>query len=357
MCKASLDTCESSLQNLVRSSRQQNVRSSHGVCCATISKLRASYSSILLLVLVVSLMYSPTFSLAFNSQASAYSVTSLISRPLDVRLWQQDQFTIWTLERGSSPRHEIDTPFSIGTAIGKLHPSWITDVFYIGSGGTGSLEGQDQFGQNLIRSYNIFRNAVLQSSPNTKFDVKISLASPLGDAPRNPLQIMKLINSQVKVDGFSFDYWWKLRNYPSVYRSVISYAHSRGQFVVGGILYGSGNVLPGQDVAVSPLYQNQTKLTRSDLNVIKNMEQKFPSVGLVFLISSNPQNPGANYWMLTSTSNRERILRSQVTELAHMSVGYIYSVCNPLYPVYVAYDANRDGNMMSVINTTMSQVG
>ncbi|HKW03764.1 MAG TPA: hypothetical protein VJN71_00570, partial [Nitrososphaerales archaeon] len=176
--------------------------------------------------------------------------------------------------------------------------------------------------------------------------------------------IMKLINSQIHVDGFSFDFWWNLKGSFSVYaQNAISYAHSQGQFIAGSSLHSAANVYPSEDIALSGLGQDQSSLESQDINFIQAVRSQFGSaLPIVFHIASNPSSPppsGGNYWVSLTTAEREAEITSVVNEIfsnsSYSNVFYSYPVASPLYPVYVAYDANQDGNMLSVMNQTLTQ--
>ncbi|HKW03765.1 MAG TPA: hypothetical protein VJN71_00575 [Nitrososphaerales archaeon] len=279
--------------------------------------------------------------------SSAYNVTAIAKRPVIARLWQQSLVLAWTLGKTS------DTPSSIGIAIGQLVPSWVSEVIYIGApGGTGKLTS----GQ--IANYNSFRNAVKQYAPNCVFDVMISEATSRNTPPRNPVPIMETINSEISVNGFSFDYWWNLKQYPAIYESAINYAHSKGQFVAGASIHQISNVYPGEDIALSGIPSNLATLTTQDINFVQKVHvllgNQYP---VVFHIASNPLDANGRYWFKISTAQKEQEIASQVASIYTMGSGvsYLYSVVNPESQVDVSYDAFHDGSMMSVIANLMNK--
>lgn len=290
------------------------------------------------------------------SQAN-FNSNIIASRPVVARLWQQDQGIHWTLVNPTTGK-PVETPSSMGLAIGNLQPSWVSEVMYIGSpSGTGNINGTDQLGQNVIASYNTFRNEVLSQSPHTVFDIMISVA---GTPPRDPTPIMEAINSQIHVDGFSFDFWWNLKSYPNLYQNAIIYAHSQGQFIVGSSLHSVSNVYPGEDVALTGLDPNQNALNSQDIGFVNNVHNAYgDNIPVVFHITSNPGDPTGNYWVDNLTTfGRIAEVSSQVQSIYSLSCSsnamYQYSVANPLYPIDVAYDAAQDGNMMGNIQNLMN---
>ncbi|MHB8567563.1 MAG: hypothetical protein ACYC7D_13865 [Nitrososphaerales archaeon] len=265
-----------------------------------------------------------------TSLTSTGNIDAILKRIVLGRMYQQGS---WVLPG--------ETPTSVGQAIAKLDPTYVSGLIRLAS--TDTLSAQQ------IADYNTVRNIVLQTSPNAKFDVVLN-ANQYSSSQQIVSQ-MQAINSKIHVDIWFFDFFnVGYKSSPDTIEAAISYAHGQGQLISGNDF--GDQVPPGSDFAT--ITDNNFVLDLSQISSIKSTY----GIPVVVHLNNNPQNGPSTESCVFITDYSTAQRQSYVTQLAQgqASGGYLfmYDVFFPQCPVGTAYDATQDGSMYQTIQNLMS---
>jgi len=310
-------------------------------------KVRAGRSSTLTLaiVLAVVLIAAGAFAILYlrpmphhvgnggSTQTSLVIPSQILQRVVLARIYQG---ATWTLSG--------ETPQSVGSAIAKLDPTYVSGLIRLAS--------TDTLSQQQSNDYKTIRSIVLQTSPTAKFDVVLNAQQY--STPDQMLSQMRDINSKIHVDLWFFDFYYEGYSFsPQTIEAAIGYAHSQGQYV-GGNVWGK-NIPPGSDfVATDDGVPSQFSL---DLERVATLTTDYGIPVLVHL-NNNPQNGPSTESCVFMNDWSESQRASYVTSLAQGQGSggyrYMYNVFFPECPAGVAYDSLTDGSMFSTLTSLMS---
>lgn len=238
------------------------------------------------------------------------------------------------------------TPRSVGKALGRLEPTWVTGLerFAIG----------ERVTAREVSNYDTIRDTVRAAAPDAQFDIELNTLDY-----RTPAQIrtmMSRLRAKFGNDGWSMDFWtpaWDKR--PDVVRAAVAEAHEHGQWIGGNAFGWEGKpvVPPGSDFL--EVADSNFKL---DLEAVSRLAEQVP---VLFHLRNNPGHPsseGCVYIQRYTTAEREAYVRKRAAEQADTGFSFAYPVFFPTCQIksgLAAFDSTRDGSMLDTIEGLMQR--
>jgi hypothetical protein len=244
-----------------------------------------------------------------------------------------------------------ESPASIGEALARLEPTWVTGVM--------RLRIKDTPSDADVAGYEEIRKAVRAKSPDADFGVELNALDYT--TPEAVQDKMRDVRGTIENEGWFFDFFTPAYDKrPEVVRAAISEAHDNGEWI-GGNTFGwskdpqNAVIPPGSDFL--GISDDNFKL---DLAAARKLAQQVP---VVFHLRNNPGNPqseGCVYINRYTTAEREAYVRRRAREQKSADFHFAYPVFFPtcLASRHAAHDIDafnsiRDGTMLGTIEGLM----
>lgn len=253
--------------------------------------------------------------------------------------------------QNGKPTIPKEAPASIGQAIARLEPTWVTGLM--------RLRIKDTPSDADVAGYNKIREAVRAKSPDAEFGVELNaLDYTTTEAVQDK---MREVRGTIDNEGWFFDFFTPAYDKrPEVVRAAIAEAHDNGEWI-GGNTFGwskdpENPVLPpGSDfLGVS---DDNFKL---DLPAVRKLAEHVP---VVFHLRNNPGNPGSEgcvYSNRYTTAQREAYVRRRAREQKGAHFHFAYPVFFPTCLAsrhaahdIVSFNSIRDGTMLRTLEKLM----
>jgi hypothetical protein len=256
------------------------------------------------------------------------------SRIAQARVYQNHRMTLTN-----------QTPESIGDALAKLEPTWVTGVI--------RLEKKKTPPEEAVSGYRTIRETVQKEAPDAQFDVELN-ALDYG-TPEEVESKMAELRETFDPDGWFFDFFTPAyAKRPEVVDAAIADAHEHGEWV-GGNAFGwvrnptkLGIPDDADYIAVS---DSNFRLDRS---AVRKLAKRLP---VVFHLANSPGNirkEGCVYIKRYSTKKRVAYLKRRASEQSGSKFHFAYPVFFPTCrPGITALDTLREGSMFQDIEGLM----
>lgn len=167
------------------------------------------------------------------------------------------------------------------------------------------------------------------------------------------LDVVRDANARLDPDGYFFDFYsapWTVRGHrfhPAALLDGIRGIHRMGRFVGGNVM--RNHVPEGSDFVAITDRGGREEILRK----VEGLRDR--GIPVMLHIRNDPHIPGTSglLWTSRSRAYRKRILRRHVRWSERHDFTYMYPVFFPFSERQVAYDAVRDGNMLSRIEDYM----
>lgn len=243
-----------------------------------------------------------------------------------------------------------ETPESVGRALARLQPTYVSGLLRIASDETLSAA--------QIADFNTIRALVRAASPDCQFDVVLNGQQyPTPNAMRDQMQ---RIEDAVHPDAWFFDFYYEA--YAGMYRAplaaAVTWAHAHREYI-GGNTMGANHVPDSDFEALSPV-SRAGRVADGDLDLRQDDIARLHDRGVPVLlhINNDPQfapTTESCYFMGRSGierydwgyNRRVQWITSRAEDQSSWHFHFMYPVFFPECPLRVSYNAPRDGMMMS----------
>lgn len=240
-----------------------------------------------------------------------------------------------------------ETPQSLGEALAKLEPTWVTGLVRIQKSRTPA--------DSMVSGYKTIHDIVVKQSPDAQFDVVLNALD--FTAPAQVQNKMANMREKFDLDGWFFDFLTPAYDKrPEVVKAAIADAHEHGEFV-GGNAFGWGKkpkkfrVPPDLDfLAVSDTG------FRLDLSAVRTLAKKVP---IVFHLANSPGNvhgEGCTYIKRYSSGQRVAYVRRRARQQSHNHFHFAYPTFFPTcHPGDTAFNIIREPRTFRGVRKVMGE--